>query len=77
MNIEKMRRNLARQVPDTVRKTFSAFDDDHDQKYFAWVKWFGRMMEIKHGSRFVNVTIFRTEDFSGYNARFEMVANLR
>lgn len=49
MNVEKMRRNLARQTPDAVWMTLDISRDDATQIYEKWRDHWMTLMRIKHG----------------------------
>lgn len=59
MNVEKMRKNLARQTPDSVGRTFNAevLGEVFDQWRNHWV----RMMEIKYPKRPIEMHISQSD----------------
>lgn len=49
MNVDRMRRYVARNTPDEIKTRFDPIEDDVQQKYEAWVHKFMCKMKIKHG----------------------------
>lgn len=79
MNITKMRKNLARNVPDQVWRTFGAYENNFESKYHAWRDFFGRQMKIKHGDKLREFSVYQTNDYDndlGGLVRIQLMAVL-
>lgn len=79
MNLDKMRRNLARNVPDAVWRTLDFMnEDDYTRGYDEWCAWFLRMMKIKHGANVRGITAFQSDETYGPlgSVRAQLVVNL-
>lgn len=57
MNVNKMRRNMARNTPDEIRRRFDQMSDTYMYDYTEWVKRFGRRMSIKHNNQ-AHITVY-------------------
>lgn len=77
LNLEKMRRGLARDVSDAVWRTFNFMDErEYVHGYDEWCAWFARMMRYKHGNNFRGFTAF-VSDIEAFGAvRAQLVAQL-
>ena len=76
MNLEKMRRNLVRNIPDNEERTFDPMKvtDLDVQEFFAQ---FNRKMVSKHGKNFKESTAFQSQEFDTNLVRVQLVAHLR
>lgn len=52
MNTTKMRKQVARQTPDRISKTFTTLDPGAVFKVFAWQEQWKQQMKLKHGKNF-------------------------
>lgn len=76
-SVDKMRRNMARNTPDAVWRTFDLMSDNYLREYEVWCANFQRSMEVKHGRKFIGVSIYRSELLYPENVRVQLLARLR
>lgn len=62
VNIEKMKRNMARSTPDVISRVFG-YDDGNQLD--EWRDNFIRMMKLKHGANLKCFTAYQEPDYTG------------
>lgn len=71
MNVEKMRRNLYRNVPDSIAKSFNP-DFSVEDDVYTWIKDYDRKMHIKHNKK-MELLVFKTYSFNDGLVRIQLV----
>ena len=63
MNVNKMRRHMAKSTPDVIQRRFDFMLDEYQKQYYAWVMQFKKRMEVKHGKeKPVRIDVFMDTD---------------
>lgn len=74
-SLDKMRRNLARDTPDAVWRSFNIDSPTIEQDLNQWRENWLRMMKLKHKGKNMQIEIFRSEMIDDpYMMRFQLTA---
>lgn len=74
MNIQKMRKQVYRKIPDTTERTFDPMSETFHEDYNKWCHSFLRDMKAKHGNDLQKVHITQHHTDFGHSVRIELSA---
>lgn len=67
MNIQKMRKQNAKNFPDSEKRRFDPLSDTYEKDVHLWLRYFSRRMRAKHGSNYLSIRVFVTPRYDTYH----------